>query len=115
MPEYTLYINNKEYEEFLSYFEAEVALKRLRGQFKVAEIYLTYHIEGTDEKRKTEKRYQEFAKAERLSATDGTSQNQATSALSSEEQFQQQEYQPQPSKIGKWFSLFKPMRVKKQK
>lgn len=64
LSEFTLYINGREYKEFGSFFEAENELKQHRGRFDVAEIYLTYHVSGTDQKRKTEKRYQEYAKTE---------------------------------------------------
>ena len=61
MPEFTLYINGDEYKEFGTLFEAENALKQLRGQFDVAEIYLTYHLARTNQKRKTERHYHEYA------------------------------------------------------
>ena len=64
MSEFTLYINGREYKEFGTFFEAENTLKQLRGRFDVAEIYVTYHVAGTDQKRKSEKRYQEYAKTE---------------------------------------------------
>jgi len=64
MSEYTLYINGKEYAEYVTFFEAENVLKKLRGNFDVAEFFLTYHVAGSNQKCKTEKRYQEYANTE---------------------------------------------------